>query len=173
MTPHLIITPQGGWFRKERFPAAIGKNGIGTKEGEGDNITPEATLILDHILYRADRLARPATCLPTRPIHPGEIWSDDPRDPNYNQPSQPRGPTAFSHEKLRRADPLYDIIGVLRYNWPEPTPGKGSAIFLHIWRSPHTPTAGCIALERRALLYVLAHWQPESRIITRNHARRK
>jgi L,D-peptidoglycan transpeptidase YkuD (ErfK/YbiS/YcfS/YnhG family) len=30
---------------------------------------------------------------------------------------------------------LYDAYGVLDYNWPNAEPGKGSAIFIHAWRS--------------------------------------
>ena len=36
-------------------------------------------------------------------------------------------------------------------------PGAGSAIFMHIWRSDHEGTAGCIAMSEKHLLQVL-HW---------------
>jgi L,D-peptidoglycan transpeptidase YkuD (ErfK/YbiS/YcfS/YnhG family) len=46
-------------------------------------------------------------------------------------------------------------------------PGRGSAIFLHVWRKPRHPTAGCIAFARDDLAWILAHWQRASRVVAR------
>ena len=37
-----------------------------------------------------------------------------------------RAPYAPSHERLKRADPLYDLILLTDWNWPQATPGHGS-----------------------------------------------
>jgi L,D-peptidoglycan transpeptidase YkuD (ErfK/YbiS/YcfS/YnhG family) len=96
---------------------------------------------------------------------PRDGWSEDPADPQYNQRvSRPHG---SSHEILRRADPLYNIIGVLDWNRTPPTPGKGSAIFLHLWRRPRHPTAGCVAFEQADLIWILERWRTDSRLIVR------
>ncbi|PKP67891.1 MAG: hypothetical protein CVT83_07680, partial [Alphaproteobacteria bacterium HGW-Alphaproteobacteria-5] len=62
-------------------------------------------------------------------------------------------------------DPLYDLILPLDWNWPEARPGKGSAIFIHQWRRPGHPTAGCLAFARRDLLFIARHAAPGSRVI--------
>jgi L,D-peptidoglycan transpeptidase YkuD (ErfK/YbiS/YcfS/YnhG family) len=46
-------------------------------------------------------------------------------------------------------------------------PGRGSAIFLHVWRRPRHPTAGCIAFARADLAFILARWTPRSRVVVR------
>jgi len=94
------------------------------------------------------------------------IWSDDPRDAAYNTALRNRAHD-HSHERLFRADPLYDLIGVLDYNSDPVVRGAGSAIFLHQWRKPRHPTEGCVAFSRANLRYVLETWTPRSRVIIR------
>lgn len=99
------------------------------------------------MLYRADRIARPADW--ALPIGPLDLWSDDVAAPDYNM--MVRAPYSGSHEKLRRADPLYDIVILTDWNWPYAVTGRGSAIFIHQYRRPGYPTEGCIALSRHHL----------------------
>jgi L,D-peptidoglycan transpeptidase YkuD (ErfK/YbiS/YcfS/YnhG family) len=113
------------------------------------------------LLYRPDRVARPTKW--AQPIKPGDLWSDDPQDPAYNMMVQ--APYAASHEKLRRADPLYDLIVLTGWNWPDPVFGRGSAIFIHQWRRPGAPTAGCIGLRRRDLWRIARALRPQTRLI--------
>ncbi len=157
----LVINRAGARFRGQKLPCAIGRGGIAMKQGEGDGITPVGIFRLAQIHYRPDRLQ---ISLPARAIPLNGIWSDDPRDPAYNHALRSyKHP--FSHERLRRADPLYDAFGVLTYNWPHAIPGKGSAIFMHVWRKPGHPTEGCIAFSRNDLLYIFSNWRPTSRVI--------
>lgn len=65
--------------------------------------------------------------------------------------SRPRFP---SHEALRRPDPLYDIVLVTDWNYPQAAPGQGSAIFVHQRRRAGYPTAGCLALRRDHLIWL-------------------
>ena len=81
----------------------------------------------------ADRLPRPDTALATAALTPENGWCDDPGDPAYNRPV--RLPYAGRHERLWRADPIYDVIVVLGHNEDPPVPDKGSAIFLHLARA--------------------------------------
>jgi D-alanyl-D-alanine dipeptidase len=63
-------------------------------------------------------------------------------------------------EKLRRKDALYDIAVVVDHNHMaegKPLPGKGSCIFLHVWRAPTKPTVGCTAMVKPEAL-ALAAW---------------
>jgi L,D-peptidoglycan transpeptidase YkuD (ErfK/YbiS/YcfS/YnhG family) len=54
-----------------------------------------------------------------------------------------------------REDNLYDVVGVLDWNFSPRIRGRGSAIFLHLARPGYRPTAGCIALSRRDLALLL------------------
>jgi L,D-peptidoglycan transpeptidase YkuD (ErfK/YbiS/YcfS/YnhG family) len=87
------------------------------------------------------------------PIGPRDLWSDDPAAKDYNR--MVRAPYPHSHEVLRRADPLYDLVILTSWNWPDAVAGRGSAIFIHQWRRPGYPTEGCIGL-RRADLHAIA-----------------
>ncbi len=169
MTPgafDLVIAGGRARYRGQSFPCAVGSGGIGRKRGEGDGITPLGRWRIAEVWYRPDRIARPRFKGRVRMIGPRDIWSDDPRDPAYNNAA--RGPGyKFSHERLRRADALYDMLAVLDYNWPKATPGKGSAIFMHVWRKPRHPTEGCIALAPDMLRFIIESWRHDSRVVVR------
>ncbi len=162
----LVVTRWAARYRGLTFPCAVGRGGIGNKLGEGDNITPRGTFEIACAGYRADRMAQPVFGVPVQPIGPADIWSDDPRDPDYNH-----GITArkhpYSFERLPRPDSMYDIFAVLTFNWPDPTPGAGSAIFLHNWRNPRHPTAGCVAFAPPVLRFILENWQSGARVVIR------
>ena len=143
----LILTPIGLRFRGRRYPCTIGRGGISAEKREGDGATPSGTHRIVMTLYRPDRIPRPAPW--AVPILPGDLWSDDSGDAAYNQ--WVRAPYAPSHEALRRADPLYDLVLVTDWNWPEAEPNRGSCIFMHQWRRPGYPTEGCVALCRKHL----------------------
>ena len=160
----MVVTRWGARFMGRRFPVAIGRGGVTAEKREGDGATPAGVWRLLHGGYRADRGAPPATVFPLDPIGARDIWSDDPDDPDYNQWLTGTG-HPYSHEALRRADPLYDLVLASDWNYPHATPGRGSAIFVHVWRRPRYPTAGCIAFRRDHLVWIVARWRPESRII--------
>jgi L,D-peptidoglycan transpeptidase YkuD (ErfK/YbiS/YcfS/YnhG family) len=97
------------------------------------------------------------------PIRPGDLWCDDPENPDYNLKT--RAPLHASAEALRRADPLYDLVLLTDWNWPHAVPGRGSAIFLHRWRRPGYPTEGCIALRPDHLLWIARQIEPGAQIL--------
>jgi L,D-peptidoglycan transpeptidase YkuD (ErfK/YbiS/YcfS/YnhG family) len=113
------------------------------------------------MLYRADRMAKPVDW--ARPIGPRDLWSDDASDPAYNH--MVRAPHPFGHEQLRRADPMYDLVLITDWNYPDATPGKGSAIFIHQWRGPGRPTAGCVAFRRDHLRWIAGRITRGSRLV--------
>ncbi len=143
------------------FPCSIGRGGLSNKKREGDGATPCGTHRLVGMLYRPDRMARPADW--ALPIRPSDLWSDDPTQTDYNM--MIRAPYPHSHEVLRRADPLYDLVILTDWNWPYAVPGRGSAIFIHQWRRPHYPTEGCIALSREDLRWIAPRIRYETRLI--------
>ncbi|GLQ35408.1 hypothetical protein GCM10007939_16910 [Amylibacter marinus] len=162
----LIVSKWGARFQGVRYPVSVGRGGIGIKSGEGDGVTPIGSFRICALGYRADRVDFDAPHLFQRPIGLNDKWSDDARDSNYNH-SISAFSYAYSHEVLRRSDGLYDVFGVLDYNWPDAVPGRGSAIFIHAWRKPRHRTEGCVALARGDLITILQNWQPWSRVVIR------
>ncbi|HVL19892.1 MAG TPA: L,D-transpeptidase family protein [Amaricoccus sp.] len=156
----LVVTRWGARLRNHWFPCAVGRGGVGVKRREGDGVTPVGRHRIEAVLHRPDRVARRGHA-----IGPGDGWSDDPADPAYNRPV--RRPHRFGHEALRRADGQYDLVAVLNWNRDPPVPGRGSAVFLHVWRRPRHPTAGCIAFRCRDLAFILARLGPRARVVVR------
>lgn len=161
----LVVTRWGAWFLGRRFPCSVGFGGIGEKRGEGDGITPLGSHRLESVMWRADRGHRPRGGLVARPIGPAQGWSDDPDDALYN--CKVAWPWSHSAERLRRADRLYDLVAVVDFNRAPVRAGAGSAIFLHVWKRPRRPTAGCVAFRAQDLRWILARWTPRSRVIVR------
>ena len=169
----LRLTPMGLFAFGQTLPCTIGRGGVSTGKREGDGATPAGLHRIIGLLYRPDRLPCPAPW--ARAILPGDLWCDAPDDPAYN--NHVRAPYAASHETLRRADPLYDLVLLTDWNWPDVQAGRGSAIFLHQWRRPGYPTAGCIAMARTDLHWLAERTAPGTRLIvpqgiTRHAARR-
>jgi L,D-peptidoglycan transpeptidase YkuD (ErfK/YbiS/YcfS/YnhG family) len=147
MIDYLRLTPMGLIAGQNRFPCSIGRGGITSNKIEGDGATPIGDHKIVGMYYRADRIAKPNHW--ATPIGPNDLWSDDANARDYNK--LVRTPYPFSHETLRRGDPMYDLILVTDWNYPNTIANKGSAIFVHQWRRPRFPTAGCIALSRKHL----------------------
>ena len=133
----------------------VGKTGFiaGDDKREGDMATPVGAWPLRRLYYRPDRIAPPETGLPVIPLDESMGWCDDPADPAYNMPVT--RPYAGRHERLWRADGLYDLIVVLGHNDSPPIPLRGSAIFLHLRQDDTRHTAGCVAVTRQDLLVLL------------------
>ena len=157
----LVLTPRGLRAFGRVLPCTIGRGGISTRKREGDGATPVGTHRIVGMLYRPDRMARPTDW--AVPIRPGDLWSDDSNDEDYNH--MVRAPYPFSHEVLRRADPLYDLVILTDWNWPYAVPGRGSAIFIHRWRRPSYPTEGCIGLCPADLAWIAPRIRFSTRLI--------
>ncbi len=159
----MVLTPRGLRFRGVTFPCSIGGGGALYDKREGDGGTPRGVHRIIGVLYRPDRMSAPSAW--AVPILPGDLWSDDPKASDYNH--LVRAPYGFSHEVLRRADPLYDVVILTDWNWPDAIPGLGSAIFLHRWRRPGYPTEGCIAMRAEHIKRVAAWVKPQTRLVIR------
>jgi L,D-peptidoglycan transpeptidase YkuD (ErfK/YbiS/YcfS/YnhG family) len=146
-------------------PAACGRGGVRADKREGDGASPAGRFPLLRLFYRRDRLAPPPSGLSTRALRPDDGWVDDSRDPRYNR--RVGLPCPAHHERMWRADGLYDLVVPIGYNTEPPAPGRGSAIFLHCAGPALAPTAGCIAVGRDALLPLLRSLGPGSTITIR------
>jgi D-alanyl-D-alanine dipeptidase len=135
-------------------PALIGKTGMGwspffaqlARRGEpikieGDKRAPAG-------IYPIGRSF--GTLASSRPNHlqltPDTICVNDPSSPAYNTIAlRSRIGPAVRAENMSKALPMYRRGLLLDY----PTDARkkaGSCIFIHVWRSPITGTAGCVAV---------------------------
>ncbi len=157
----LVLTRRGVRFQGRYWPCTIGRGAVKRDKREGDGGTPVGCHKIVGMLYRPDRLAAPVPW--ARPIRPSDLWSDASGQEGYNQ--LVRHPYPHSHETLRRADRLYDIVLITDWNWPLAQEGRGSAIFLHRWRRPGFPTEGCVAFRPDHLMKIAGRLTPKSRLI--------
>ncbi len=136
------------------WPAVIGVHGMAPhgQKKEGDGKSPAGLFPISLVFGEAEHVT---TELPYRMTTDQDAWIDDPASPLYNQWSQ-LPTTAHSFERLKRKDQLYRLGLVVDYNLHPIVPGAGSAIFIHIWRSPAKGTAGCAALAEENLGQLVA-----------------
>jgi L,D-peptidoglycan transpeptidase YkuD (ErfK/YbiS/YcfS/YnhG family) len=142
--------------------AAVGRAGVSAHKQEGDGATPAGSFPLVSAFYRADRMPAPRTGLPLRALSPADGWVDDPPDRNYNRLVSL--PYPAHAEPMWLDDAVYDLLVVIGYNMTPVVPGAGSAIFLHVARPDFSPTAGCIAIEKNALVRLMPRLGPASAI---------
>lgn len=147
---------------------ALGKGGVlaAASKREGDAATPAGVWPARRVWYRPDKGPVPETGLPAIALRPSDGWCDAPSHPDYNR--WVSLPFPAGHERLWRADGVYDLVVELGYNDDPPVPGRGSAIFLHLARDGYLPTEGCVALARDDLRKVLKQLGGGSRIEIRS-----
>jgi L,D-peptidoglycan transpeptidase YkuD (ErfK/YbiS/YcfS/YnhG family) len=130
----------------------VGRNGVSWSKREGDLRTPAGTYPL-----RGGFGARgnPGLAMGWFRVDASDVWVDDSGSSLYN--SHQRKPVNGrwdSAENLLNTQ-AYNYAQVVGYN-EALTPGKGSAIFLHV--DTGGGTAGCVSLPTDALLTVL-RWE--------------
>lgn len=144
----------------DEIPVALGRSGMawghglhpptgGAEKCEGDGRAPAGVFAITALFGYADAGALPAVLrLPYHRALPGLKCVDDPASAHYNcivdQSALPGDWT--SCEDMLRQDGRYALGAVVAHNSTPPEPGAGSCIFLHVWESPGTPTAGCTAM---------------------------
>jgi L,D-peptidoglycan transpeptidase YkuD (ErfK/YbiS/YcfS/YnhG family) len=156
--------PRRGWLMAGplALPVSLGRAGILANKREGDGGTPMGVFRPKRLWWRADRHARPLTQLPVRRIRPDDGWCESPTDRHYNRPV--RVAPQSSADRLTRTDHLYDFIVEIDHNTRPRVAGRGSAVFIHVARPGFAPTAGCIALNIKALLQLLERLGRRTRI---------
>ncbi|CAI6082989.1 L,D-transpeptidase family protein [Cohnella sp. JJ-181] len=149
----------GGWaIVLSGIPVTLGKNGI-AKTKEGDGRTPSGVYPLGGAFGTADKPE--GLKLDYRRTTKQDYWIDDPASPDYNRRVTYAGNPDRKWRSYERLDqPLYKYAMVVRYNEDPVIPGRGSAIFLHLWRAAGKPTAGCIAMSEPSLLRLMAALDP-------------
>jgi L,D-peptidoglycan transpeptidase YkuD (ErfK/YbiS/YcfS/YnhG family) len=151
------------------FPVLFGKNGIawgaglagqsepGLRKKERDGRAPAGIFKIGDV-FGYDAKLPPRGDYPYHQVTEADVWSDDPRSPNYNRhividPKNP--PDNYSHEKMRSGDFAYHWLIDIRHNSDPPVPAAGSAIFFHIRRGVNHPTTGCTAMAEPDLVRII------------------
>lgn len=135
-----------------KIKGVIGANGLASpgEKKEGDRKTPRGIYPFGEAFG-----THPLSLhMDYRYITADDKFIDDATSPQYN--AWVVGPTDAKSYESMLIEP-YTLGAVIRYNMSPVIPGSGSAIFLHIWTSPNTPTAGCVAMDEQALSGIL-HW---------------
>src|ERR1700730_15355363 len=149
-----------GWLAigSLRIPVPLGRSGYAATKGEGDGATTRGSFRLVRLWWRADRLPHPRTRLPVRRIGRSGARIGEPGGRRDNT-------TRERSERLWRMDNLYDLIIELAHNPRPRVAGRGSAVFIHVARPGFGSTAGCVALERKRLSWLLSRVGPKTRIM--------
>ena len=140
----------------------IGKNGITKNKVEGDLKTPKGTFEIENLYYRKDKIDKPSTKLKCIQIKKNMGWCDD---VNYKDKYNKLFTidSKIRHERLLRSDDKYDLLIPIKYNFKRTIPRKGSCIFIHLTKY-YSPTAGCIALNKKDFLVLLKIIKKNSKI---------
>jgi L,D-peptidoglycan transpeptidase YkuD (ErfK/YbiS/YcfS/YnhG family) len=134
------------------FYGHVGRNGVSWSKREGDLTTPAGTYPL-----RGGFGARgnPGLAQGWFRVDGNDVWVDDSQSSLYNtHQRKPASGRWDSAEDLLNT-PAYNYAQVIGYNESR-TPGRGSAIFLHV--DTGGGTAGCVSLPTTSLLAVL-RWE--------------
>jgi L,D-peptidoglycan transpeptidase YkuD (ErfK/YbiS/YcfS/YnhG family) len=137
------------------YRARIGYNGLAPAGGkrEGDGRTPRGNFALRTGFGTA---TDPGTDVNWLKVDSKDVWVDDPASKLYNRHARlPAKGRWTSAERMDQA--AYRYAQVIGYN-PRNTPGRGSAIFLHL--STGGATSGCVSLSSGHLLSVLRWERP-------------
>jgi len=167
----LFERPHGGdWIvAAGPFPVLFGKNGLawgtglagqnepGLRKKERDGRAPAGVFEIGQVFGYDAHLPAGAD-YPYHQVTEADVWSDDPRSPNYNRhividPKNP--PDNYTHEKMRSGDFAYHWLIEIRHNSNPPVPGAGSAIFFHIRRGVNRPTTGCTTMAQDNLVKII------------------
>lgn len=150
-------------YKNIKTIAYVGKNGFTNNAREGSKTTPIGNYELGVSFgkYNLDSLN-----IPYFKIEYGHAWCDDINSIYYNQliDYEYAKKNSISVEHLiEYIDDLYEYAIEIKTN-KDNIPGKGSAIFIHCMGNKNY-TLGCIAIDRKNMLYLLKNINKNTRII--------
>ncbi len=155
----------GQWLQVgPQHAITIGANGIAWSESpyapadalykvEGDKRSPAGLFPLKQTFGRASKQRTRYILMPYELIGPNAQCIEDNTSAFYNQivfDNTTVVPDWTQDDRMLRKDNLYDWGVFVEVN-TDKTPGKGSCIFIHIWRGSDKPTAGCTAMSKKHL----------------------
>jgi L,D-peptidoglycan transpeptidase YkuD (ErfK/YbiS/YcfS/YnhG family) len=152
VTLHVLERNNGVWHLAfPTFTGSIGEMGFAAIDDkrEGDGKSPSGIFPLG-IAFGYDPSV--VTKMPYRQATDDDFWVDDVNSEDYNKWVQGE-PNAASWEKMRRDDDQYKYGVVIEYNMHPIVKGKGSAIFLHVWKDGES-TLGCVSMSEEMILQI-------------------
>lgn len=161
--------------RHSALPVVVGKKGLGLGRGlvrlnlrgappkkEGDDKAPAGIFRLSSAFGYAPARSASWVRLPYLALSKQIEGIDDPRSLYYNKLVD-RSKVAKidwrSSEQMRRHDVRYKWGVVVDHNRAAIS-GAGSCIFLHVWMSSSSATAGCTAMRERDLVALIRWLDP-------------
>ena len=146
-----------GWKRTwGPWPARIGYNGFAPRgdKREGDGRTPTGSY---HFQFMFGVNSNPGVRFHYRRALSTSYWDDDSQSANYNRWVDSRYDATGRNPEPMHVSPAYNYGAVIGYNLSR-TPGKGSAIFLHV--SHDSATAGCVSIAQSRVVKLLRWLRP-------------
>ena len=147
---------------------AWGEAGVGARRDprkrEGDGRAPAGRFPLGSVFGFGESASIAGLRMPYLPLGDGTECVDDIESAHYNRVvdrGEVRRVDWTSAERMRSID-LYRLGVIVDYNTRPVRRGRGSCIFLHIWRARGSPTSGCTAMPA-ADLEIIARWLDASR----------
>ena len=159
------------------FKCQLGKSGyqIYAKKNEGDKTTPIGKWRLKSLYYRSDKVLKPIVKNKTFKINKITKncgWCDDIKSNYYNKYINIKKNfyvKNINFEKLWRDDQAYDLVIETSHNSRPTIKGKGSAIFVHCSFSDDRETAGCVALKKKDLIFLIRNISNEVNLEIKNN----
>ncbi len=158
------------------IPVDIGRNGMAWGRGlqtmteagpvkrEGDGKSPAGVYRLGTAFGVAASLPAGARDFPYLRTSPTTYCVEDARSTYYNQivdSTRVTPPSLDQWSQMARPDGLFNWGVVVQQNAPETQKGSGSCVFLHVWRGPKRPTAGCTAMASDHIQEILRWLDPD------------
>lgn len=145
----------GNWKQVYSFSGNVGTAGFTSNKTEGDGHSPMGVFSLGTAF---GRYSNPGATMNYRQSTTNDFWVDDGNSSLYN--TWQKGPVSgrwSSAEKMYI--PQYNYGFVINYNLNR-IPGKGSAIFFHVWSGQGKGTAGCTAAAQNNVINILKWLKP-------------
>lgn len=164
----------GAWRKAgDEIQIVVGRKGLAWGEGihekevfqteqplkkEGDGKSPAGIFPLESVFGTTPRAEAAWLKMPYLQLEESTECVDDVNSGKYNQIVDRYKVGVFdwkSSEKMLEVGEQYSWGVTVAHNSNPPERGKGSCIFLHIWKAPDSGTSGCTAMERSELETVL------------------
>ncbi|MGJ8677529.1 MAG: L,D-transpeptidase family protein [Akkermansiaceae bacterium] len=167
----LVSQPWKGRIGKKGLAWGKGLQPVAKTEAirkvEGDMRAPAGIFKIGGAYGYASEIKRSAL-LPYRKISTRDLWVEDQNSPHYNRHMILGHEPASTWEKkaqMRQGDHAHSLKLYIAHNdsllGGKATPGRGSAIFFHIWRGGGSKaTAGCTTMPEDQLKKLIAQIDP-------------
>lgn len=179
-TMYLLEKEDNKWtYNTKSWNVVIGRNGLAWGKGEftlpsddmkqkkeGDGKSPAGVFKINSMLYGYSEKPPKDTKLKYTQVTSDWRGIDDSKSAYYNQiidTKKIEKQDWDSFEYMKRKDHLYRWVLVVDHNTMPAKPGAGSCIFIHLWRSSESNTAGCTAMTEKNILYLIKWLDPEKK----------